>query len=371
MTAPNTKNSNGNEPASAVTAVGGRDLDTKSNAMSRPTGQRFGPGMMAGGPAAKAMDFKNSSRRLLRMMTPQRGLLYTLLGLGVISVTLSVIGPKILAHATDLIVAGWLGGRFPAGTSKTQAVAGVRAQGGDRAAKFANSVDFTPGQGIDFTAIGKVLLVVLVLYVLASIFMYVQGRLVTVVVQRTVFSMREQVEAKLSRLPLVYFDRQPRGELLSRVTNDIDNIAQTLQQSMSQLLTSALTDDRRACADVRDLAAARGDRADHGAVVGVRRDPDRQEGAAAVHPAVVDDRQTQRPHRGDVHRALAGQGVRAPGGVGGDLRAAQHETVQRRVPSAVRVRHDPAGHGLHRQHQLRVRRGRRRVAGVLGRAVDR
>jgi len=94
VSAPNQKSvagTNGSVPAAAVTATGGRDLDTKTNAMSRPTGQRFGPGMMAGGPAAKALDFKNSSRRLLRMMMPHRALLFTLLGLGVVSVTLTVI----------------------------------------------------------------------------------------------------------------------------------------------------------------------------------------------------------------------------------------------------------------------------------------
>ncbi|HMG63050.1 MAG TPA: ABC transporter ATP-binding protein [Streptosporangiaceae bacterium] len=224
-----------------MTTVGGKDLDTKANAMSRPTGQRFGPGMMAGGPAAKALDFKNSSRRLLGMMAPQRKLLVTLLSLGVISVTLSVLGPKILGHATDLIFAGFFGSQFPAGMTKAQAIQIASQKGGSKVASLLNSVDFTPGQGIDFTAVGKVLLLVLVLYALASIFMYMQGRLVSIVVQRTVFQMREQVEMKLSRLPLVYFDRQPRGELLSRVTNDIDNIAQTLQQSMSQLLTSVLT----------------------------------------------------------------------------------------------------------------------------------
>ncbi len=229
---------NGSAPAAAVTTVGGRDLDTKANAMSRPTGQRFGPGMMAGGPAAKALDFKNSSRRLLGMMMPQRPLLITLLFLGLTSVTLSVIGPKILANATNLIVAGFVGSHYPAGMTKAQAIA---VSGNGPSTRFLKSLDFTPGQGIDFDAVGRVLLIALVLYVLASIFMYLQGRLVSIVVQRTVYRMREQVEEKLSRLPLVYFDRQPRGELLSRVTNDIDNIAQTLQQSMSQLLTSVLT----------------------------------------------------------------------------------------------------------------------------------
>jgi ATP-binding cassette subfamily B protein len=228
----------GTAPAAAVTAVGGRDLDTKTNAMSRPTGQRFGPGMMAGGPAPKALDFKNSSRRLLRMMAPQRVFLYTLLALGVVSVSLTVIGPKILARATDLIVAGAVGMHFPAGVTRAQVIAHA---GNGRQADLLKSIDFVPGVGVDFTAVGRVLLLALVLYVTASILMYVQGRLVTVVVQRTVYGMREEVEVKLSRLPLVYFDRQPRGELLSRVTNDIDNIAQTLQQSMSQLLTSLLT----------------------------------------------------------------------------------------------------------------------------------
>ena len=248
MSAPSSNGSSSNghkdieKPEAAVTTVGGKDLDTKTNAMSRPTGQRFGPGMMAGGPAAKALDFKNSSRRLLGMMAPQRKLLVTLLSLGVVSVTLSVLGPKILGHATDLIFAGFFGSQFPAGMTKAQAIRAVSQHpGGSKVASLLNSVDFTPGTGIDFTAVGKVLLLVLVLYALASVFMYMQGRLVSIVVQRTVYSMRERVETKLSRLPLVSFDRQPRGELLSRVTNDIDNIAQTLQQSMSQLLTSLLT----------------------------------------------------------------------------------------------------------------------------------
>ena len=232
-------------PKPDVNGASAAGLSTQTNAASRPTGQRFGPGMFAGGPAAKALDFKGSSRRLLRMMTPQRGFIYALLSLGVISVSLSVIGPKILGHATDLIFTGaigsLLGSQFPAGTTNAEAVARLNAAGQGRFATVVRAAHATPGHGIDFTAVGRVLLVVLILYMLASMFMYVQGRLASIVVQRTVYTMREQVETKLSRLPLVYFDKQPRGELLSRVTNDIDNIAQTLQQSLSQLLTSVLT----------------------------------------------------------------------------------------------------------------------------------
>lgn len=164
-----------------------------------------------------------------------------LVALGVISVALSVIGPKILGHATDLIFAGVVGRRLPAGISKAQAIAEARARGDSRFADLLSGTDAVPGSGIDFAALGRVLVLVLLLYVTASIFMWAQGYLVAGVVQRTVYRLRSDVEAKLNRLPLSYFDRQPRGEILSRVTNDIDNLGQSLQQTMSQLLTSLLT----------------------------------------------------------------------------------------------------------------------------------
>jgi ATP-binding cassette, subfamily B, multidrug efflux pump len=164
-----------------------------------------------------------------------------LVALGVISVALSVIGPKLLGHATDLIFAGVVGKQLPAGISKDQAIAEARARGNGRFADLLSGTDAVPGSGIDFAALGRVLLLVLLLYVTASIFMWAQGYLVAGVVQRTVYRLRADVEAKLNRLPLSYFDKQPRGEILSRVTNDIDNLGQSLQQTMSQLLTSLLT----------------------------------------------------------------------------------------------------------------------------------
>jgi len=164
-----------------------------------------------------------------------------LVALGVISVALSVIGPKLLGHATDLIFAGVVGKQLPAGISKDQAIAEARARGNGRFADLLSGTDAVPGSGIDFAALGRVLLIVLLLYVTASIFMWAQGYLVAGVVQRTVYRLRADVEAKLNRLPLSYFDKQPRGEILSRVTNDIDNLGQSLQQTMSQLLTSLLT----------------------------------------------------------------------------------------------------------------------------------
>jgi ATP-binding cassette subfamily B multidrug efflux pump len=202
-------------------------------------GMTFGPGrMMGGGQAEKALDFKGSSKRLLRMLRPQRLTLVLLLALGIISVAFTVVGPKILGQATDLIFAGIIGAKLPPGVTKQEVIDGLRARGENSQADVISGIDVVPGQGIDFDAVGTVLLIVLGLYVISSLFALAQARLTTTVVQRAVFNLREEVEAKFGRLPLRYFDQQPRGEVLSRVTNDIDNIAQSLQQTMSQLLVS-------------------------------------------------------------------------------------------------------------------------------------
>src|SRR5205814_4809436 len=157
------------------------------------------------------------------------------------SVALSVTGPRILGHATDIIFSGVIGSRMPAGTTKEQAVAALRARGDNRIADMLSAMHVVPGQGIDFTALGRVLMWVVVIYLLAAGLGILQFRLTTIIVQRAVYRLREQVEAKLCRLPLAYFDGQPRGEVLSRATNDTDNIAQSLQQTLGQLVTSVLT----------------------------------------------------------------------------------------------------------------------------------
>ncbi|MEP7016861.1 MAG: ABC transporter ATP-binding protein [Actinomycetota bacterium] len=196
---------------------------------------------MMGGPPAKAMDFKGSMRRLVGRLRSERRLVATTFGLAIVSVTLSVIGPKLLGNATDLIFTGLVGGRLPAGASKAQAIADLRASGQGRTADMVSAMDVVPGRGVDFAAVGQILLVVLMVYVAASVFAWFQGRVTTVIVQNAVYRMRADVEAKFGRMPLSYFDSKPRGELLSRVTNDIDNVAQSLQQTLSQLLTSLLT----------------------------------------------------------------------------------------------------------------------------------
>jgi ATP-binding cassette subfamily B protein len=196
----------------------------------------FGGGMVG----QKSMTFGPSAKRLVRRMGPDRGRALAVVLLAVVSVSLSVVGPKILGHATDLIFSGLFGRRLE-GTTKADAVAGLRAQGDDRLADMLSAMDVVPGRGVDFAAVGDVLMLVLAVYLAASVLAWLQGFILNDVVQSTVRRMRSDVEEKVNRLPLSYFDRQPRGELLSRVTNDIDNVSQTLQQTMSQLLVSLLT----------------------------------------------------------------------------------------------------------------------------------
>jgi len=189
----------------------------------------------------KPISFVASGKRVLRRLRPQRIKVVTVVLAGIASVALSALGPKVLGGATDLIFAGVIGRTLPANITKQQAIESAIAQGQTRIADLLRGIDLVPGQGIDFAAVGHVLVIVLALYGASALLSFLQGYLLNEAVQRTVFELRSDVESKLNRLPLRYFDRQPRGEILSRVTNDIDNVSQSLQQTMSQLLTSLLT----------------------------------------------------------------------------------------------------------------------------------
>jgi ATP-binding cassette subfamily B protein len=195
----------------------------------------FGGGMVG----QRAATFWPSARRLLGRMAPERGKLVGVVLLAVGSVALTASGPKILGHATDLIFGGLLGRRVLASGTQQQAVDALRARGEDTKADLLAGTHLT--HGVDFSAVGHVLLLVLGVYVVSALLAFLQGYLLNDVVQGVVLRLRADVEDKVNRLPLGYFDRQPRGELLSRVTNDIDNLGQTLQQTMSQMLTSLLT----------------------------------------------------------------------------------------------------------------------------------
>ncbi|MEO8105739.1 MAG: ABC transporter ATP-binding protein [Actinomycetes bacterium] len=204
---------------------------------------RHGPGAAMGAamPTEKSLNFVPSARRLLAQLHPERALALLVVMLTVFSVTLSVIGPRILGHATNIIFSGVIGAQLPSGMTQQQAIDAARSAGQDGYANLLSGMTVVPGQEIDFDALGRTLILVLALYVGASLVMWLQAYILNGVVQRTVLRLRRSVEEKLHRLPLRYFDTHPRGELLSRVTNDIDNIQQTMQQTLSQLLTSVMT----------------------------------------------------------------------------------------------------------------------------------
>ena len=174
----------------------------------QPMGGRFGA---AGMPAEKSDDFGTAVRRLIRTMGPERSKAALVILSAVASVILSVLGPRLLGRATDLIVEGYL-----------------PMLGGEEAA-------------LDSTALRNTLLLAVGLYLASSALAGLQSYLLAGVVQRTMSRLRAEVEEKLHRLSLPYVDSQPRGDLLSRVTNDIDNLAQSLQQTLSQMVTSGLT----------------------------------------------------------------------------------------------------------------------------------
>ncbi len=200
-----------------------------------------GPFAAVGMPAEKSLNFGPSARRLIGRLAPERRTVAAVIGFTLTSVALSVLGPKLLGHATNLIFNGLLGKRLPAGVTKDQAVAAARAAGQDKLAGLYSGSGIVPGRGIDFHALALVLLAVLALYLCSSLSSWMQGYLLNGAVQRTVFRLRSDVEDKINRLPLGYFDGQSRGDVLSKVTNDIDNVSQSLQQTLSQLLTSLLS----------------------------------------------------------------------------------------------------------------------------------
>ncbi|WP_327111582.1 ABC transporter ATP-binding protein/permease [Nocardia sp. NBC_01730] len=200
------------------------------------------PGMPSpGAPDAKAKSFGPSLRRLLRRLAPERFYVGLIILLVVVSVVLNTLGPYILGKATNLVFDGVVGKQLPSGVTKDQTIEALRAKGDNTFADMLGAMNVIPGVGVDFAAVGKILTLVLVLYLGAAVFGWLQGYLLNIVINRTVKRLRSDIEDKIHRLPLRYFDSAPRGDVLSRVTNDVDNISQSLQQTMSQLLTSVFS----------------------------------------------------------------------------------------------------------------------------------
>jgi len=192
-------------------------------------------------PAKKPINFGPSVRRLIGRLRPEAWPVVIVTILAIIGVVFSVLGPMILGEGTNIIFEGFISSQLAEGTTAQQVIEGLRLQGNEGQADMLSAMNLHPGQGIDFTQLGWILLGALVLYLLSSLFTWLQGYVLNGAIQRTAYRLRSDVEDKINRLPLSYFDSLPRGEVLSRVTNDMDNVTQTLQQTLSQMITSLLT----------------------------------------------------------------------------------------------------------------------------------
>ncbi|HEY9423795.1 MAG TPA: ABC transporter ATP-binding protein, partial [Microterricola sp.] len=196
--------------------------------------------MFGGAPAKKAQHFWPSAKRLLGLLRPERVKMAFVVLLVTISVIFTVIAPRVLGEAMDVIFNGVLGMQLPAGASLDEVIAGLRAEGNDQFADMLQGTTVVPGEGIDFTELARLILIVLGLYLVASFLMWAQGFILNGLVMRIVYKLRQDIEEKLNRLPLSYFDTRQRGDLMSRVTNDVDNVQAALQQAFSQLVQSLL-----------------------------------------------------------------------------------------------------------------------------------
>ena len=191
------------------------------------------PGMM-GAPVQKAKDFRGTLKRLIAYLMPQKLRFAAVFVLAVLSTAFTIIGPKIMGKATTKLADGILA-KYAHYLQLQVAVLKKMPQ------SVIDKLRDQPIPRIDFTYIGRILLLMIGLYVISALFSFIMSYIMASVSQKTVFNMRNDVKDKLDRLPLKYYDARTHGEILSRVTNDMDNIAQTLQQSLTQLITSVVT----------------------------------------------------------------------------------------------------------------------------------
>ena len=231
---------NSNTSTGTSTAVGPDELSEEDLKLAAEAQASSGD-WHAGPPPGKAEAFWPSFKRMVGLLGAYRKTLVVVALAAVGTVVLAVAAPKVLGQATNVIFEGVVSTMLPAGTTKAQAVEALRARGMDDFATMLSAMDVVPGAGIDYTRLGRILTVVLALYIGSAVLNWLQGWLLNRVTVKVLYRLRAQVEDKVHRLPLSYFDAVQRGELLSRLTNDVDNVTNTLQQSLSSALTSILT----------------------------------------------------------------------------------------------------------------------------------
>ncbi|MDO5081228.1 ABC transporter ATP-binding protein [Buchananella hordeovulneris] len=192
-------------------------------------------------PVGKADNFWPSCKRMLRLFAPYKAMVAVAFLCALVGVALAVWAPKVLGRATNLVFEGFVSRSLPAGVSQADVVNQLRAAGQEQVANMVAVMELRPGQGVDFAALWRVILLVAGIYLVSALLMWAQGYLLNVAVVRAMHRLRRRVEDKIHRLPLSYFDKTSRGDLLSRVTNDVDNLTNMLQQQLSGALSQVLT----------------------------------------------------------------------------------------------------------------------------------
>ena len=231
----------GSGARTAASAVVGPDELSEEDLKLAAEAQAASGDWHDGPPPGKAEAFWPSFKRMVGLLGVHRISLVVVALAAVGTVVLAVAAPKVLGQATNVIFEGVVSTMLPAGTTKAQAVEALRARGMDDFATMLSAMDVIPGAGIDYTRLGRILTVVLGLYVGSGLLNWLEGWLINRITIKALYRLRAQVEDKVHRLPLSYFDTVQRGELLSRLTNDVDNVTNTLQQSLSGALTAILT----------------------------------------------------------------------------------------------------------------------------------
>lgn len=186
-------------------------------------------------------DFWGSVKRLFGELSPEHLRIWLTVLLTALAVSLTVAGPKLLGDGTNIIFNGVASSFIPEGMTKAEYVIQLRAQGNNQLAQMLESMNLTPGSSVDFEALARVLLLAFAVYALASLAYFSVGMIVRKIVQNTGFTLRKKVQDKIDKLPLSYMDSHRRGDLMSRVTNDVDNVTQSLTQMIQQVLESFLT----------------------------------------------------------------------------------------------------------------------------------
>ena len=235
------RNAGKNTGKSTASAVVGPDELSEEDLKLAAEAQAASGDWHDGPPPGKAEAFWPSFKRMVGLLGAYRVSLMIVALAAVGTVVLAVAAPKVLGQATNVIFEGVVSTMLPAGTTKAQAIEALRAQGMDDFATMLSAMDVVPGAGIDYTRLGRILTVVLGLYVGSGLLNWLEGWLINRITIKALYRLRAQVEDKVHRLPLSYFDTVQRGELLSRLTNDVDNVTNTLQQSLSGALTAILT----------------------------------------------------------------------------------------------------------------------------------